>query len=218
MGTKSTRDHLIDVGLELMHRHGYNATGVTEILKEAAVPKGSFYHHFKSKEDFAAAALEKYVAREGEHAAKVLTNAKTLPLKRLKRYFTDLVKIYGQSGSVPGCMLGRFSLDLASENVRLRKRISASFDRWQHTIATVIREAVVHKELPSETNAESLAGFLLNNWQGALVRSQAEKSNDALETFMHYIFDVLLRSIKVVDFGATDIHQQIAGPRTHAQC
>ena len=66
MGEKSTRDHLIDVGLELMHQHGYNATGLADILKIADVPKGSFYHHFGSKEDFAAAALERYVARAAE--------------------------------------------------------------------------------------------------------------------------------------------------------
>ncbi len=60
MNTKSTRDHLLDVGVELMHRNGYKATGLTEILQAAGVPKGSFYHHFGSKEDFAAAALEKY--------------------------------------------------------------------------------------------------------------------------------------------------------------
>jgi len=193
MTTKSTRDHLIDVGLKLMHRHGYNATGVTQILNEADVPKGSFYHHFESKEDFAAAALEKYVAREGEHAAAVLNDQKILPLKRLKHYFSELVKIYGQNGSVPGCMLGRFSLDMAAENAQLRKRISTSFDRWQHRIATVIRQAVTQKELPANTDPESLAGFLLNSWQGALVRSQAEKSDAALETFMHTVFDLLLK-------------------------
>ena len=193
MTAKSTRDHLIDVGLDLMHRHGYNATGVSEILKEADVPKGSFYHHFENKEDFAAAALEKYVAREGEHAARVLNDQKTLPLNRLKRYFSDLVKIYGQTGSVPGCMLGRFSLDMAADNAQLRRSISASFDRWQHSIATAIRLAVAQKELPSETQPELLAGFLLNSWQGALVRSQAERSDAALKTFMHFAFDVLLK-------------------------
>lgn len=193
MTTKSTRDHLIDVGVELMHRHGYNATGVSEILKEANVPKGSFYHHFESKQDFAVAALEKYIAREGQHAASVLNDPNTLPLKRLKRYFSDLVKIYGQSGSVPGCMLGRFSLDMAAGNAQLRKRISASFDRWQHTIATIIQQAIEQKQLPPETDPELLAGFLLNTWQGALVRSQAEKSDAALETFMHYVFGVLLK-------------------------
>ena len=192
MTAKSTRDHLIDVGLDLMHRHGYNATGVSEILKEADVPKGSFYHHFASKEDFAAAALAEYVAREGEHAERVLSDRKTLPLKRLKRYFSELVKIYGQSGSVPGCMLGRFSLDLAAENAQLRNRISASFDRWQHRLATVIAQAIAQRELPAGTDPESLAAFVLNNWQGALVRSQAEKSDAALESFMHFTFEVLL--------------------------
>ena len=87
MSAKSTRDHLIDVGLDLMHRHGFNATGLTEILQAADVPKGSFYHFFGSKEEFAAAALERYAAQKAEHSAAVLGDATTSPLKRLKRYF-----------------------------------------------------------------------------------------------------------------------------------
>ena len=74
MTAKSTREHLIDVGLGLMHQNGYNATGLSDILKAADVPKGSFYHHFGSKEEFAAAALERYVAQEGEHTASVLND------------------------------------------------------------------------------------------------------------------------------------------------
>ena len=135
MATKSTRDHLIDVGVGLMHQNGYNATGLTDILKAADVPKGSFYHHFGSKEDFAAAALERYGMRERVHAAAVLNEMTTPPLKRLRRYFSDLVKMYGQKGAIPGCMMGRFSLEIAGESPQLRKRISASFDHWQHTIA-----------------------------------------------------------------------------------
>jgi TetR/AcrR family transcriptional regulator, transcriptional repressor for nem operon len=189
---KTTRDRLLDVGLGLMHRNGYNATGLTDILKVADVPKGSFYHHFGSKEDFAAAALEKYVMREREHAAAVLNDTATPPLKRLRRYFTDLVNTYGQKGAIPGCMMGRFSLEIAAESSSLRKRISASFNHWQQTIATVIRQAVAQKELAADTDAESLAGFMLNSWEGALLRSQAERSNAPLETFMHCVFDQLL--------------------------
>ena len=48
MSEKSTRDHLVEVGQELMHRRGYNATGLSDILRAADVPKGSFYHHFGS--------------------------------------------------------------------------------------------------------------------------------------------------------------------------
>lgn len=179
---KSTREHLIDVGLDLMHEHGYQATGVQQILDAAAVPKGSFYHHFGSKEDFAAAALEKYTAREAEHSAAFFNDSKTPPLKQLKRYFSDLVKVTGQSGPIPGCMMGRFTLEIAAESPQLRKRISTSFARWQHKIATVIEQAVTQKELPSDTDPESLAGFVLNSWEGALLRSQAEKSDAPLES------------------------------------
>jgi TetR/AcrR family transcriptional regulator, transcriptional repressor for nem operon len=192
MTAKSTREHLIDVGLSLMHQNGYNATGLTDILKAADVPKGSFYHHFGSKEDFAAAALERYGIREREHAAAILNDTATPPLKRLRRYFTDLMKIYGQKGAIPGCMMGRFSLEIAEGSPQLRKRIAASFGHWQHTIAMVIQQAVAQKQLPAATNPESLAGFLLNSWEGALLRSQTEKSNAPLETFMRYAFDALL--------------------------
>jgi TetR/AcrR family transcriptional regulator, transcriptional repressor for nem operon len=191
MSAKSTREHLLDVGVGLMHQNGYNATGLSDILKAADVPKGSFYHHFSSKEDFAAAALAEYVAREGEHAASVLNDSRTPPLKRLKRYFTDLTKTYGQAGEIPGCMMGRFSLEMAVESPQLRKLISASFAGWQQKIAAVVQEAVEQKELPSDTEPEPLAGFLLNSWEGALLRSQAEKSDAPLKTFLRYALDAL---------------------------
>jgi TetR/AcrR family transcriptional repressor of nem operon len=89
-------------------------------------------------------------------------------------------------------MMGRFSLEIAAENPQVRKQISGAFAHWQHGIATVIQQAVTQKELPANTDSESLAGFLLNSWEGALLRSQAEKSDAPLETFMHYVFDRLL--------------------------
>ena len=192
MSTKSTHDHLIDVGVKLMHRDGYHATGLSDILKAAGVPKGSFYHHFSSKEAFAAAALEKYLQREGEHVAAVLIDTKTAPLKRLRRYFSDLTKIYGQKGAVPGCMMGRFSVEIAAANPQIRRQISAAFARWQNTVATVLQQAVTEKELPPDTDPNSLAGFLLNSWQGAIVRSQAEKSDAPLDTFVHYALEGML--------------------------
>ena len=191
MNAKSTRDHLLDVGVELMHRNGYNATGLSDILKAADVPKGSFYHHFRSKEDFAAAALAQYVAHEGEHAARVLNDSRTPPLKRLKRYFTDLTKTYGQAGEIPGCMMGRLSLEMAAKSPQLRKQTSVSFAGWQQKIAAVVQEAVEQKELPRDTEPEPLAGFLLNSWEGALLRSQAEKSDAPLEIFLRFALDAL---------------------------
>ncbi|MEG9436508.1 TetR family transcriptional regulator C-terminal domain-containing protein [Edaphobacter sp. HDX4] len=58
------------------------------------------------------------------------------------------------------------SLETAGENPQLRQQISAAFAHWQHAIAMVIEQAVTQKELPTNTDSESLAGFVLNGWEG----------------------------------------------------
>lgn len=55
-----TREHLLATGQELSLRLGFNGMGLTELLKKAEVPKGSFYHHFRSKEAFGEAMIQRY--------------------------------------------------------------------------------------------------------------------------------------------------------------
>src|ERR1700743_3778617 len=84
--TVSTRDRLVDAGLELMRKRGYGATGLQEILEAARVPKGSFYHHFGRKEEVGSAVLDRYFALAANHAHHVLGDHRQAPLKRLRRY------------------------------------------------------------------------------------------------------------------------------------
>ncbi|XWK70806.1 TetR family transcriptional regulator C-terminal domain-containing protein [Tunturiibacter gelidiferens] len=43
------------------------------------------------------------------------------------------------------------------------------------------------------TDPDALAGFLLNSYEGSLIRMKAEKSDKPLENFLHFAFDVLLK-------------------------
>jgi len=188
----ATRDHLVDVGLELMRKQGYGATGVQEILDAAGVPKGSFYHHFSSKEEFTAAVLERYVSLESAHCSEVLGNKRQTPLRRLRRYFEDLVRTAGQSAPIQGCLLGKLSLEAAGSSALLQNNLSSNFAGWQSAIASVIQEAAEKGDLASSTKPEALAGFVLNSWEGALLRSQADQSDKPLKDFLHYMFDEFL--------------------------
>ncbi|GGG66521.1 TetR/AcrR family transcriptional regulator [Edaphobacter dinghuensis] len=191
----STRDRLIEVGLEQMRRHGYGATGLQELLRAADVPKGSFYHHFGSKEEFAVALIERYLMLEGTHCEEVLGNVRQAPLKRLRRYFEDLIRVAGPAAPISGCLLGSLSLEVAGVSPLLQGRISASFTSWQAAVAAVLREAIEKGDLSKSVKAATLAGFILNSWEGALLRSQADKSDVPLKDFLHYVFDELLKSL-----------------------
>jgi TetR/AcrR family transcriptional repressor of nem operon len=190
--TPSSRDHLIEVGLELMRKHGYGATGLQEILEQAGVPKGSFYHHFGSKEEFAAVIIERYAAIAGEHATAALANKRQAPLKRLHRYFQELIHTAGQLAPIQGCLLGSLSLEVAGDSPLLQDRLRSNFAIWQAIVATVLREAVEKGDLPKSTKPEALAGFVLNSWEGALLRSQADKSDAPLKDFLHFMFEEFL--------------------------
>ena len=56
-----TRTALLEAGMNIMIEKGYNNTGIQEVLLAVGVPKGSFYHYFDSKEDFALKIIESLI-------------------------------------------------------------------------------------------------------------------------------------------------------------
>jgi TetR/AcrR family transcriptional regulator, transcriptional repressor for nem operon len=193
MVVQTTREHLIEIGLQRIHKIGYAATGVKEILDLAGVPKGSFYHYFPSKEAFAQEVLRQYASREAQRWETILGDDKLPPLKRLRKYFNELVSVYGQRGPISGCLMGQMSVEVAEQSPIIQSLLSRAFGEWQQAIAALLRSAVDRDDLPRSTKADELASFLLNSWEGALVRSKAEKSDQPLDTFIQFAFKVLLK-------------------------
>ena len=193
MDLRNTRDHLLRVGLQRIRSTGYAATGVTEILDEAGVPKGSFYHHFSSKEAFAKEVLELYVRGENERARKIFGDGKTAPLKRLRRYFEEMISVYGPTAKISGCLVGNLSLEIADHSDSIQSVLHQSFSSWQTGIAGILQEAIERGDLAKSNKPQELASFLLNSYEGALLRSKADRSGKPLETFLNFTFNVLLK-------------------------
>jgi TetR/AcrR family transcriptional regulator, transcriptional repressor for nem operon len=195
MGKQTTKENLVEAGLKLIHSAGYTATGINQILEAAEVPKGSFYHHFATKDEFVMEVVRRYAAGEQERWEALLNDSDISPLKKLRRYFKDLIATYGRRGGpIAGCLLGNLSLEIAGQNAEIRNLLRQAFDAWQNAIAKTIREAIEKQELPKTTKADDLAALLVNNWEGAQVRAKAEQSDKPLELFFDNVFNVLLKN------------------------
>src|SRR5919109_564238 len=81
-----TKTKLLDAGQRLMLGRGFTATSVDQICTEAGVTKGGFFHHFRSKEDFAEAALEHYWATTQRMLQAAPFSELADPLERLHGY------------------------------------------------------------------------------------------------------------------------------------
>ena len=189
MARPSVREEIVQSGLEQFHRHGFNGSSVDDITRSAGVPKGSFYNHFKGKEELAIEVLDRYAAAQ---PTALLLQKDVPPLKRLKRYFTALSEGFIASGCRQGCMLGNFSSELADHSAAVRKDLGARFASWVDLIAGVIREGQRSGEISTTQKAELLAGFLLSAWEGTLLRARAANDPAIVKDFHTVAFNQLL--------------------------
>src|ERR1700742_919662 len=120
----TTRDHLLSTGMKVLHSRGFHASGVQDITDAAAVPKGSFYTHFDSKERFGAEVLGRYWERRADRAVVILGDETLSPLSRLKSYFAGKTSARRGGTFDQGCLIGNFSAELAGESRMVRDRLS----------------------------------------------------------------------------------------------
>jgi TetR/AcrR family transcriptional repressor of nem operon len=185
----STRDHLIEMGFKHMQQSSYGASGLSEVLALAGLSKGSFYHYFTSKEDFGVAILERYLDQESERASTMLRVSRTSPIKRLRKYFEELIGIYGPKGAMGGgCLLGNLSQEMANHSDRMQQTMQEGFKIWEAAVGNTLQEAVSRGELSPKVDTTEMAAFILNSYEGALLRAKADRSETALHLFLEMIF------------------------------
>lgn len=189
-----TRDRLILSGVQTIHAEGYVGTGIQRIVEIAEVPKGSFYNFFPSKEAFAAEVIEAYSNRGQERLRSFLLNPDVAPLARLETYFDDRIDAFRSSKYSRGCLLGNFSAEAADQSALIREGLTKHFGAWCEIFETCIAEAQTQGEISDQFPPSLLAKFLLNSWEGALLRMRAEKSDTALLDFKEIVFKKLLKS------------------------
>src|SRR5262249_5870565 len=183
----NVREQLLDTGLQVLHERGFNATSVQDITEAAGVPKGSFYNHFKSKEDLGAEVVLRYLESSNKTLA-VLRDPKLSPYARLRKYFEGLVQVAEKKQFCGGCLLRAVAAALSEHSHERRARVSKECSTWAAMSANGIAEAQAEGHISKDLPASTLAAFVLNGWEGALVRARGDKSKAALAQFVEVTF------------------------------
>ena len=94
--------------------------------------------------------------------------------------FLEQIRSYHEQGR-KGCLLGNLGAELGESSEPIREALSQAMhgwrDRFERTIARGQREGTIRADIPSA----ALSDFLLNAFEGALIRMKIEKSTEPLE-------------------------------------
>ena len=186
------KEDIIQVGLDIVLSRGFTATGVEAILKQANVPKGSFYNFFSSKEEFGLAAIDKFVAGRAEVFAPIFSNGSIPPLQRIRKSFETLTEMFEGDGCAKGCLLGNLGQEMSDQFENVRQHLEESLQMWIKWLTTLLLQAQKEKTIPVNFDVEMLAENLISSFQGALLRSKVKKSPEPLRNFIHLYFDIFL--------------------------
>jgi len=171
----------------LLLRHGYNSLGIAAVLEATQVPKGSFYHHFTSKEDFGLQVIDLYLTHVHAGLDQWLGDESLPPLQRVRRFFEATAESYKAEGYL-GCLLGGLGQELSGVSEAFRRKVERCFSEIAQRLAGCLREAIERGELPKETNPEKMAELLVNCWEGAALRTRLRRDPAPLREMLDFYF------------------------------
>lgn len=189
---KETVENILEVGTNLILKNGYHSVGLNKILKEANIPKGSFYYYFKSKEDFGLQVIQYYSKNALTILKNYLEDTTKTHKQRIISFFEDMIKVYETKDFKEGCLLGNCSTELSDFSESFSNSVANELAIWQENFENCIQEGQMMGNIKTDESAKTVSDFILTMWEGALLRMKSSKNVDSINTFILYLDKYIL--------------------------
>lgn len=169
-----TRAQLLLSAEAMINRQGFAATSIDQIIDEVGVTKGSFFYHFKSKNDLAFALIESFAERDQEVLHSCFERACRLtdaPKERLLVFVGLLLEVAEQldQAAQPGCLFATYCYESGLFEQRAHEVIQGALLNWRARILELLEAAAREHPPRVETDLASLADMATVLFEGAFV-------------------------------------------------
>lgn len=178
---------LLDAAVRVIREKGYQATRVEDVCEAAGLTKGSFFHHFKSKEALALAAAEHWDEITGALFASAPYRTLEDPVDRLLAYIDFRKSLL--RGGVPEftCLMGTMVQEVYGTHPQLRQACEHSISGHAATVESDIAAAISKYNVQGNWTSQSLALFTQAALQGAFILAKARGGSEVAEMMIDHL-------------------------------
>ena len=176
------KQRILDTGRGIILGKGFSAVGLNEILSTAQVPKGSFYHYFKSKEAFGEALVDNYVADYLTQVDSLLRDDGAPAAERLMRYWKSWMST-GETAEC-NCLVVKLSGEVSDMSEAMRAALLRGTNLIIERLGQCIAEGMADGSLTGNPDTRHTALTLYELWLGAALLSKVRRDRSALDTAM----------------------------------
>ena len=177
---ENTRQKVLEAAFHEIHRVGFQAASIQNILKETGLTKGALYHHFPNKQALGYAVVDEII--------QPLVSFHWIdPLQQGNNPIDALIQAVMQGGEqmtiddiMSGCPLNNLAQEMSSIDEGFRKRTEGLYLAWRQTIETALEQGKKQGQVNQEVNTEQFAIVFVATLEGCLTMAKSSQSLELL--------------------------------------
>lgn len=170
-----SRRSILDAGQRTIAHKGWAAVGLTEILKVAGVPKGSFYYYFGSKDAFGEAMLEEYFTEYFADMDEIFGQTDLDARARLMQYWENWRATQSLNDCEGKCLAVKLGAEVADLSETLRVALKNGTTGITDRIQSMINLGLTDGSLSIASTPDVAAQTLYDLWLGASVMAKIQR-------------------------------------------
>ena len=191
---QTTKKKIIKTASDLLWRDGYEGASLNNVVKQAGVSKGAFFHYYPSKQAITVEILGTYAQ---EHILgpleKHLADSHD-PKTGLFAWLEESFGAYSQWDYKGGCMLGNFALELSDKDEALREQMKSIFLAWENILVNALRAPAKDGKLMMEPR--QFARLIISTYQGVLLTIKVHKDHNRASRDFQALAELIERMIR----------------------
>lgn len=178
------REHILETGQRIMAGKGFSAVGLNEILKDAGVPKGSFYHYFASKEAFGVDLLTRYFDDYLAELDSTLAQPGITMAQRLMNYWQLWRETQSFSECQGKCLAVKLGAEVADLSDSMRLALKSGTSGIISRLAEALEIGIEEGSLTLDDQPGKVAESLYQLWVGASVMVKIVRKTEPFDSAM----------------------------------
>jgi H+/Na+-translocating ferredoxin:NAD+ oxidoreductase subunit B len=167
-----TRKRIINCATGLIYEKGYAKTTVDDVIRGSGVTKGSFYHHFSSKEELGCAVIDTASSYILKSLSQPLQDPNLSPFERISMILHQIRTFVEAADCSRGCIIGNLALEMSHDHEDIRLRVADTFGSWSSLISGQLEEMKLQGLLPDAFDCPAFADFAVAAIEGGIMMTK----------------------------------------------
>lgn len=163
-----TRDKLLQSAFCEIHRQGFQAASIANILQDTGLTKGALYHHFPTKQALGLAVIEEVIKKRLEGLIFKPLRESERPVEMLLEIIATIDKKVPADFILLGCPLNNLMQEMSPLDELFQERIGGVLGVWKETVEGALKRGQKQGEIRAEVDYKAAALFVVSAWEGCI--------------------------------------------------